>query len=81
MLYVFYIEPEAEKSTYASDTDATIWFSVYTSVCLLDSIISIILVPDILDYRDKKNEADELAEQQIEADLEAQEQEDAIFIF
>jgi len=63
MLYVFYIEPETEKSTYTSDTDATIWFSVYTSICLLDSIVSILLVPDILVYRDKRNEADEIAEQ------------------
>ena len=59
MAYVFYVEDKADSgSLYDDTTEATYWFAAYSTLCLLDAIISISLIDGIVEYRDQVNLAE-----------------------
>ncbi len=58
--WTFYYD-ENSGSTYSDATEATYWFSAYTSLCVIDALVSILLIGGIEEYRDSVNLAEELA--------------------
>lgn len=61
MAYTFYLEPTSSGSTYATKLDATWYYGGYAGLCLVDILVTVIFVPDIVEYADKVNEAEALA--------------------
>lgn len=58
MAYTFYIKPIEAKSTFETTSDATPYFAGYAGLSFINSVVTIIFVPDIVSHASQRNKAD-----------------------
>ena len=58
LYYAIYMEPVASQSTFVATADADPYFYGYIAASIVNSIISLLFVPDVVDYYNKIKEVE-----------------------
>ena len=67
MYYTFYMKPTETGSTFATNSDAHPYFGTYIGLSLLNSLVTMLFVPDIVAFADKRSAEDAAEEARAEA--------------